>query len=146
MAQHVRMDGKGHLGGLAKPGNEMVEAECAHRPATLGNEDVGFCGVLAPELAQSTDFIASDRMDTWYAAFSAANVQPALVKFDLMPLQIAHFRSSQAMTIGDQDHGCIAMATSVDLASRVHEALDLALGEIAAGNCEGFGGWYCAFG
>src|SRR5262245_24462563 len=75
-------------------------------------------------------------MDAFCAAFGAANVQPALVKLDLMPLQIAHFRSAQAMTIGNQDHGCIAMATSADLASCVHEALHLALGEIAASDCE----------
>jgi hypothetical protein len=85
MAQHVRMDGKGDLGSLAEPGNEMVEAERAHRPATLGNEDVGLAGVIAPELAQSTDFIAPDRVHAWYAAFGAANVQPALIKLDLMP-------------------------------------------------------------
>ena len=85
-------------------------------------------------------------MDAWYAAFGAVNVQPALVKLDLMPLQIANFRSSQAMTIGGQDHGCIAMATSADLASRLHEALHLALGEIAARNCEAFDAWCCVFG
>jgi len=85
-------------------------------------------------------------MHTCYAAFGAANVQPALIKLDLMPLQIAHFRSSQAMTIGDQDHCRIAMATSAGLASRVHEALDLSPGEIAARNCEAFDGWCCVFG
>jgi ABC-type uncharacterized transport system substrate-binding protein len=52
-------------------------------------------------------------------------VQPALVKLDLIPLQITHFGSSQAVTIGDQDHGCIAMATSADLASRVTKPADL---------------------
>jgi hypothetical protein len=48
MAQHVGMHGKGHLGGLAQPCNEMVEAERADGPATLGNEDVSLAGVLAP--------------------------------------------------------------------------------------------------
>jgi hypothetical protein len=36
------------------------------------------------------------------------------VELDLMPLQLA-FGSSQAVTICDQDHGCIAMAMTVAL-------------------------------
>ena len=48
MAQHVRMDGKRHLGGFAEAGNEMMETHRADRSATLANEYVGFCRVLTP--------------------------------------------------------------------------------------------------
>src|SRR5262249_33959965 len=38
------------------------------------------------------------------------------------------------------------MTTSAHLAGSVHELLDLALGEIAASNCEVFSAWYAAIG
>jgi hypothetical protein len=40
MAQHVRMDRKRQLGGLAEPCNQMMEAERAQRAATLRDEHV----------------------------------------------------------------------------------------------------------
>jgi len=73
-------------------------------------------------------------------------MQPALVEFDLMPFEAAHFGRSQAVAISDQDHRCIAMAVSADLASSVHERLDLAFGEIAAFDCEVFSAWCAAIG
>ena len=35
------------------------------------------------------------------------------------------------MAVGDQDHGRVAMAVAAMLAGAVHQALDLALGEVA---------------
>src|SRR5262245_30453207 len=45
------------------------------------------------------------------------------------------------MTIGDQDHGGIAMTTATHLAGSVHQSLDLSLGEVGTCNCEVFSGW-----
>jgi hypothetical protein len=73
-------------------------------------------------------------------------MQSALVELDLMPLEAADLRCSQAVAIGDQDHGGIAMTTATVLASGVHELLNLALGEIAASNCETFSVWYAGIG
>jgi len=39
------------------------------------------------------------------------------------------------MAVGDQDHGCVAVAVPTVLAGAVHEPFDLALGEIAPFNC-----------
>src|SRR5215467_3924328 len=50
------------------------------------------------------------------------------------------------MTIGDQDHGGIAMTTATHLAGCVHQSLDLALGEVATCNCEVFSAWRAGFG
>src|SRR5215470_5275795 len=47
MAQHVRMDWEGHLGGLPDALDEPVEANRADWPAALGNEYVGAFGVVA---------------------------------------------------------------------------------------------------
>ena len=50
------------------------------------------------------------------------------------------------MPVGNQDHGGIAMAMAAMLAGAVHELLDLALGEIAALDCEVFDSWSVAIG
>jgi len=44
----VRMHGKRHLRNLAEALDEMMETHWADWPATLGNEDVGFRGLLSP--------------------------------------------------------------------------------------------------
>ena len=67
-------------------------------------------------------------------------MQPALVEFDLMPLQVAHLGSSEAVTIGDEDHRCIAMAVAIALGG-FDQPLNLALGEVAAPDCEVFSVW-----
>jgi hypothetical protein len=43
VAQHVWMDREWHLGGLAEALDEMME----HRPATLRNEHMSFCRIIA---------------------------------------------------------------------------------------------------
>src|SRR5262245_60019248 len=85
-------------------------------------------------------------MNAWRAMLGSAHMQPALVELDLMPLQAADFACSQAVTIGDQDHGGIAMTASTVLAGSLHELFDLALGEVAALNCEVFSVWCVAMG
>src|SRR6516162_2911341 len=72
------------------------------------------------------------------------NVQAALGEFDLLPSQVAHLRGPQTVSIGDQDHGRVAMPVTAMLAGAVHQPLDLALGEIAPSNCQIYDVW-CAF-
>jgi hypothetical protein len=67
-------------------------------------------------------------------------MQTTSIKLDLMPLQVADFGSPQPMTIGDQDHGGIAMTMPIALGG-FDQSLNLALGEIAALDCEVFGVW-----
>ena len=50
------------------------------------------------------------------------------------------------MAIGDQDHGRVAMSIAAVLARAVHQALDLALGEIASLDCQVYGGWSAVLG
>ena len=49
------------------------------------------------------------------------------------------------MAIGDQDHDCIAMAMAIALGG-FDQPLNLALGEVAALDCEIFSGWCAAIG
>src|SRR5262249_35074242 len=63
---------------------------------------------------------------------------------DLLPLQVTDLRGSQAVPIGDQDHGCVAMPVATMLSGAVDELVDLALGEVAPLDCQVYDGW-CAF-
>src|SRR5215510_8062054 len=45
------------------------------------------------------------------------------------------------MAVGDQDHGRVAMPVAAMLSGAVHQALDLALGEIASLNCQVHDAW-----
>src|SRR6516165_1333549 len=69
------------------------------------------------------------------------NVQATLGEFDLLPLQVADLRGPQAVAIGGQDHGRVAMAVAAILAGAVHQSLDLALGEVAPLDCQVYGVW-----
>src|SRR5262245_29894181 len=69
------------------------------------------------------------------------NVEAALGQFDLLPLQVADLRGPQAMAVGDQDHGRVAMPVAAMLAGAVHQPLDLALGEIAPLDCQVYDVW-----
>src|SRR5215813_7344189 len=75
------------------------------------------------------------------AVLDPVNVQAALGELDLLPLQVAHLRGPQAMAVGDQDHGRVAMAVAAMLSGAVHQALDLALGEIASLDCQVYDAW-----
>src|SRR5262249_10600544 len=69
------------------------------------------------------------------------NVQPALGQLDLLPLQVADLRGPQAVPVGDQHHGRIAMAVAAMLSGAVHQPLDLALGEVAPLDCQVYDVW-----
>jgi hypothetical protein len=69
------------------------------------------------------------------------NVQAALGQLDLLPLQVADLRRPQAMAVGDQDHGCVAMPVTAMLVGTVHQPLNLALGEVSPLDCQVYDAW-----
>src|SRR5262249_19602058 len=75
------------------------------------------------------------------SVLDAVNVQAALGQLDLLPLQVADLRGPQTVAIGDQDHGRVAMAVAAMLSGAVHQALDLALGEVAPLDCQVYDAW-----
>src|SRR6516165_4562924 len=80
------------------------------------------------------------------AVLDAVNVEAALGQLDLLPLQAAHLGGPQAMAVGDQDHGRVAMPVAAMLAGVVHQPLDFALGEIASFNCQVYDVWSALLG
>ena len=65
------------------------------------------------------------------ALFDPADVQVSRFELDLIPAQVHEFGSTQAVAVGHEDHGGVPMAPPVSLA-RIHEPLDLSLGEVLA--------------
>jgi len=110
-------------------------------PTALGNEHVGVLRVIASYFTQSPHLVTADRMYAGNPVLDTVNVQAALGQFDLLPLQVADLRCPETMAIGDQDHGRVAMPVAAMLATVVHQALDLALGEIAALDCQVYDAW-----
>ena len=67
----------------------------------------------------------------WVAGVPAADVQGRGVEVDLNPAQIGKLADPQAVAVGDQDHGGIAMTAAVALGG-VHHGFDLGLGQVLA--------------
>jgi hypothetical protein len=51
VSKHVRMDLERQSSNLAEPFDEVMKPDGGHGPAALGDEYIGICGVLAPELS-----------------------------------------------------------------------------------------------
>src|SRR6516165_8193358 len=82
-------------------------------------------GLIGP--TKRSHLITADWVHTGDSALEPVNVQAALGEFDLLPLQVAHLGGPQAMAVGDQNHGRVAMAVAAMLSGTVHQPLDLAL-------------------
>src|SRR5262249_1715101 len=76
---------------------------------------------------------ALHRMHGRRALFAPADVQPAGVDLDLVPLQIAKLGSSKPVAVGQQDHGGVPGAIAAVLSRGRHQRLDLAPCEGAPG-------------
>src|SRR5262249_25552143 len=94
---------------------------------------------------------AKDRMCAWGALFDPTDMQRASPEVHLIPAQVRQFRRPQAVPVGYQGHGGVPAPPTV-LPRRVHQPLDLGLGQVLAGaqlavrgplrgNCSVYGGW-----
>jgi len=63
-------------------------------------------------------------VDVGNSILDAVNVQAALGQLNLLPLQVADFRGPQAVAVGDQDHGRVAMPIAAALARAVHAFIE----------------------
>src|SRR5262245_65603676 len=151
MSEHVRMDREWHLGGLPEPGNPHAQSNGPHGASPLAQEQVTARRLLALKPTQGAEFTAGERMDRGYAAFEPRDVQPGMGEIDLLPTEGAQLGRSQSMPEGQQDHGRIAVAIPIT-ARRLHQPLDLSLGEVFAdpimgigepptANCSLYSGW-----
>src|SRR5262245_23182821 len=91
--QHVREDGEGHTGAPAEALEQRAEALGRHWAAALTGEHVWRCLLLTLQAPQGANFVALHRMHGRRALFAPADVQPAGVDLDLVPLQIAQLEA-----------------------------------------------------
>ena len=85
------------------------------------------------------------------ALLDPADVQGGRFELHLIPAQVHQLGGAQAVPVGHKDHRGVPVAPAVAL-GRVHQPLDLGLGQVLAGaqlgvgealrgNCSFYGGW-----
>ncbi len=71
-------------------------------------------------------------MGTWQSVLDPADMQEPLSEVYLLPLEMTQLRSSQAMTVGHQDHGGVTVAVTAPFPGDVDQVVDFAVGEVLA--------------
>src|SRR3974390_875539 len=91
-------------------------------------------------------------MHAWHAVLDVGDMQETMHQVYLLPSQRAQFGRSEAMPVGQQDHGRVPVAMPI-AAGSLHEPFDLALGQVltlavmgvgqaTAANCSLYSGWW----
>jgi hypothetical protein len=156
VAQHVRMDWEWHLGSLAEPAHHSPEPDGTHGCPAFAHEQVAPRFLLSLQSTKRPKLGASQRMHRSHAVLEPEDVEAAMGQVDLLPTKRAQFRCSQPVPEGQQDHGSVPMIMAI-VASRLHQPLNFALGEVFAGaivgvqqttlcNCSLLDGWCGGFG
>lgn len=92
-------------------------APTARRARTRNSCGSGGCSRCSRRSACS--LIAMKRMDARRAALVAADVEAPGLKLDLVPLEFAHLGCLQAVPVGDQDSGGVAVTVPATLRASV---------------------------
>ena len=83
--------------------------------------------------AQGAELVALDRVGARGAVLDAADVKHGTGKVDLVPAQVTHLGSPQAVPEGEQDHGGVAVTVAVAPGS-LDQRLDLVGGQVLPGS------------
>jgi hypothetical protein len=131
MAKHVRVNREGELGRHADPSELLAKAGRSHRGQALGGKDVraGWY-LLFVQATQSTDFGAAQNVRRGTAVLQPPHMQETLVEVDHIPAQSDKLAGAQAVSVGDEDHGAVAMSVPAKpIATGLTQALDLLAGQ-----------------
>ena len=130
--EHVRVHWETEASRDAEPRDHLAKARGRERRTAFGREDKRRRRVLlALEPAQRPQLAAGQRMDGFGAALDPADMQAAVGEVDRVPAQRDQLGRPQAVPIGDQHRGGVAVAMAV-LPGGSDQAGDLAVGEILA--------------
>src|SRR5215207_8708947 len=132
MPQHVRVYREGKRCSLPCAGEHLTKAGRRHRRASLSDEYIPRLDGFALEFAQSAQLPAPEWVDAGPAVLDPPDVQQAVLEVDLVPAERAQLGDAQSMSIGDPDHGGIAVPIPV-LPCGGDEALDFFGGQVLAG-------------
>ena len=101
---------RGHQVAVDQP----AESGAVERRAALIDEDVcrpGLLLLLQPP--QRPQFSAVERVRRRRAALLAEDVQRSAPEIEVFPARFAYFRGTEAMTVGDEDHGGVPVTMSI---------------------------------
>jgi hypothetical protein len=100
--------------------DERVEAFGRHRSTPLGRKHMRPWRLLALKAAQGAELVPLDGMHARRSSLGPADVETACRQLDLVPLQIADLHGTQAVPVGDQDHGGVTVPVPARLPSFRH--------------------------
>ena len=124
--------GKSKSSRHTEPGDHLAESRRREWCTAFAREDEWRGRVLlALEPAQRPQLAAGQRVDGLRAALEPAHMEAAMGKIDGVPAQRDQLARPQAMAVGDQDHGGVAVAIAV-LASCRDQPIDLGIGQVLA--------------
>jgi hypothetical protein len=114
--EHVRMRLEPQLGLGACTLDHASEASGAEGCSPLRREhERRSWFLLALKASQRTQFITEDRMDARRALLDPADVQGTRPEVHLIPTKVHKFEGAQAVPIGHEDHGRVAVVMAVSL-------------------------------
>jgi hypothetical protein len=88
--------------------------------------------LFARKPTERPQFVATDRMRGGRTLLGPADCQRCVVEVDLVPTQVDQFNRSEAVSVGQQHHGRVAVAVSIGLGG-FRQTLDLGIGQILSG-------------
>ena len=116
VAQHVRVRLELEAGRRASSLHKPRKACRGERRAALRREHEWRLGLLlALQPAKGAHFIAHDWMRARRSALGPTDRQRGPFEVDLVPTKVDQLRRSEAMAVGHQDHGRVAVAVPVIL-------------------------------
>ena len=118
VAQHMRMDREGEFRPLSGPGYNLAESGISQWTFALGDKYILSVRIIPFDFPERPQFRSGKRMGTGDPVFSAAYVEQSLFEIRLGPAQSHQLRYPQPVTKCNQDHGCIPLAMTSDLAGR----------------------------
>jgi hypothetical protein len=114
MPQHVRVSLETKLCSLSSPFHHPRKAGGAEGRAALRGEHEGRSRILLTlQPAERSQLVTADGMGTRRALLDAANCQRGRLEVDLVPSKVNQLAGAEAVAIGDQDHGGVAVAPAV---------------------------------
>src|ERR1019366_6371265 len=151
MAQHVRVNLERKARFPSCAFDEPIKAISREWSTTFAHKHERRFWSFPLKLAQRSQLIATNRMRARLPALHSADMKRCRVPVELLPTQVANFRSTQAVPIGNQDHGRVPVTVSIVLCGldklfnlsfgQMLSAAKLAVRPAHRGNCSFFGGW-----
>ena len=131
--EHMGMDFEGKASRGTSPFNDPGKSPCGEgAPALRCEDECRFRFLLTGQPSQSPQLVPIDGMGGRRTFLDPSDGQHGAVKINLVPSQAHQFAGSQAVLVGHQEHGAIAVPPTIG-SNRFHQPLDLGIRQILPG-------------